>query len=512
MSRRRRKEKERKGEKNMKKKVLSMFLAMTMVAGLVAGGDAATTGTETASGAEEETAESMVQETYNDVPTIEADANESDADYYEKRWEAEVYNYKLIRNIPTTYDTATWDNYCSTANILTTMENPAELNETEQGLVDEAAEARKSLVQTMSFEDSIWYLWNDYMPMAEDAESLEFTLESYDNSDFKPFVVPYLLEDQSQVKGNMIIIAGGGFSSRGNAGEGYPVAAAFNDLGYNCYVLQRRVMPYSPDDIWMDMQRCVRLVRSQVDELGLGGADCIAATGFSGGSATILGAVADFYGDIQPTIIDENYQPDEIDAYSADLTVVFAMYGPNYAGVEDFTGLITDNPNLPAFFIGGGADDTLTYEDDFKLAASVKDRSPAVEIHTFANVGHGFGVGVTGTNSVLWTTLADGFMQQVVAGGKVETESAEVEVPAEYTKTQTFTVPFGFGDTDVTYAANEDESKFYVYFVAFDDTQILEGTITDGKVTVTFDKSGFMSGDAQMIVDSADSNAWNPIE
>lgn len=54
----------------MKKKVLSMFLAMTMVAGLVAGcggsdegttgGNAATTGTETVSGAEEGTAEAVI--------------------------------------------------------------------------------------------------------------------------------------------------------------------------------------------------------------------------------------------------------------------------------------------------------------------------------------------------------------------------------------------------------------------------------------------------------------------
>ena len=61
---------ERKGEKNMKKKVLSMFLTMTMVAGLIAGcggsdektaGDkAATVGTETASGAEEGTKEAVI--------------------------------------------------------------------------------------------------------------------------------------------------------------------------------------------------------------------------------------------------------------------------------------------------------------------------------------------------------------------------------------------------------------------------------------------------------------------
>ena len=467
---------------------------------------------EEISNTESDEQKEVVSETFNDVPVKEVDASESDSDYYQKLWESEVYNYKLIRNIPTAYENESWENYCSVANILTKTENPENLTDTEKELIEKAQKVRKSLVQTKSIEDSIWYLWNNDMPMAEDASELKFTVESYDNSDFKPFLVPYLLEDQSEVKGNMIIIAGGGYSSRGNSGEGYPVAEAFEELGYNCYVLQRRVAPYSEDDIWMDMQRSIRLVRSKIDELKLGGEDCIAASGFSGGSGTILGAIAKYYGDVQPVITDDTYTPDAIDAYSADLTVACTMYGPNYASIQDYQGLVTENENLPAFFIGGGADDDLTYADDFKLAASVKGKAPAVEIHTFANVGHGFGVGITGTNSILWTQLADGFMQQVVSGGKIISASAEVEIPEEYTKKQTYTVKMGFGDADITYVANEDESKFYIYFTAFEDTQILEGTITDGVVTVTYDKTGFMSGDAQMIIDNADKNAWELIQ
>lgn len=108
-------------------------------------------------------------------------------------------------------------------------------------------------------------------------EVSDFTAESYDNADMKPFLVPYLVEDQLAAKGNMIVIAGGGYSSRGNAMEGYPIAEAFQDLGYNAYVLQRRVAPYSQEDTWLDMQRAVRYLRYNADSLGLGGMDCIAA-------------------------------------------------------------------------------------------------------------------------------------------------------------------------------------------------------------------------------------------
>ena len=85
----------------------------------------------------------------------------------------------------------------------------------------------------------------------------------------KPFLVPYLVEDQSTAKGNMIVIAGGGYSSRGNAMEGYPIAEAFRDLGYNAYVLQRRVAPYNNDDIVMDMQRAVRVNQYNAESWGI---------------------------------------------------------------------------------------------------------------------------------------------------------------------------------------------------------------------------------------------------
>lgn len=358
--------------------------------------------------------------TYNDVPTKEVEVSPTDADYYEKLWDVEVYNYKIIRNIPTVYDSASWEEYCSYANIILNFTNPAALTENEKGLVDRATQYRNKLIQTKSLEEGIWYLWGESMPMAEDADSLVFSKESYDNSDFKPFLIPYLLEDQSTVKGNMIIIAGGGYSSRGNRGEGYPIAAAFNELGYNCYVLQRRVAPYSQEDIWMDMQRAIRMVRYEIEENELGGAECIVATGFSGGSATIQGSIVKYYGDIQPTITDPTYQADNIDTYSADLTVVCAMYGPAYdfRNMDGYVGLVTENTKIPAFFIAMGADDELTYEDCFVLADSVKGIAPAVEIHTFANVGHGFGIGRTDTNSMLWIPLADGFITQIINGNE----------------------------------------------------------------------------------------------
>ena len=138
------------------------------------------------------------------------------------------------------------------------------------------------------------------------------------------------------------------------------------------------------------------------------------------------------------------------------------------------------------------------------------------ELHTFANVGHGFGIGLDGTNSVLWMDMADLFLQQVTAGGKASSENSAAaeaaEIPEEYIKSQTYSATFGFGDAQVTCAVNEDGSKFYAYFTAFNELQVLEGIVDEnGIVTVTYDKSGFMKGDAQMIYDLADPDGWTPI-
>ena len=338
--------------------------------------------------------------------------------YYEELLEAERYNFKVIRAIATAYEPEGWKAYVNTAtNSFKVLNNAKELGEKQREKIDRLVELRRALTQVRDEADVIWPLWGDTVPLLVEESALEFKRGNHDNADFRPFLVPYLAEDQSVAKGNLIVVAGGGYTERANQIEGYPVAEAFQMLGYNCYVLQRRVAPYGAKDIWQDMQRAVRVVRHAVAERGLGGGDCVAATGFSGGSATVLGAIANNYGDMLPGDLDGNYTPDEIDRLSSDLDVALCVYGPNYNPSHGgFTGLETDNPNVPAMFLAVGMLDTTgAIDDNITLANSVLERAPLLEYHAFANTRHGFGVGAEGTNSVLWIPMADCFMQQVVA-------------------------------------------------------------------------------------------------
>lgn len=94
---------------------------------------------------------------------------------------------------------------------------------------------------------------------------------------------------------------------------------------------------------------------------------------------------------------------------------------------------------------------------------------------------------------------------------KDKKDSAAVEIPDEYTQFQQYSFEAGFGKTDVTCAVNEDMTKFYISFTAFDEEQVLEGILEDGILTVTYDKTGFMTGEAQVIYNAADPNNWQQI-
>lgn len=91
-----------------------------------------------------------------------------------------------------------------------------------------------------------------------------------------------------------------------------------------------------------------------------------------------------------------------------------------------------------------------------------------------------------------------------------ETTAAEVE----YTQQKVATVTLPFGNVELTCKANEDISAIDITFFAFDEDQQLTGTVTDGKFTPNFDKSGFFGGDAQTMYDGimADAGAWTPVE
>ena len=288
------------------------------------------------------------------------------------------------------------------------------LKQNAEGSREEFIEAQNNIEMKLSVADGVIFLWDkDNIPApAEDAELTDEELDAapLDGVGFVPLIVKCLLDDPSQAKGNIIAISGGAGKNRSNSGEAYPAVDVFNELGYNVFVLQYRIAPYSRIDMGLDTQRAVRLVRYYAEQEGWGGQDMIACAGWSAGASCIMNAVNNFYGDINGTKVDDSYVPDEIDlTVNSDMDVAMPIYG---GGFDEYC----ENPNIPAMYLCVGSEDTVVGPEgemamyDYAIAHGI----PAV-IHIMEGAGHGFGVGQEGAlkgteECALWPGEADQFM------------------------------------------------------------------------------------------------------
>lgn len=454
----------------------------------------------------------MAETTYDDLPFKTVELEESDPNYYVELLAAEIYNYKMIRNYPTLFDKEAWDLAQTAGNLLLTMDS-ANLTDEEKATIVAARDAVAVLSQVQlkpfgGIDGEVLYIWGDDMPVTTENVEAGFTVASYDNSDFRPFLVPYLLAEPASAKGTLIVLSGGGNTSRSNPGEAYKVAPAFNELGYNCFVLQRRVEPYNNEDIVMDLQRSIRYIKYHASEWGIDLENTLlAATGFSGGAGNLCTLMERFYGDITPDAFDSDYVCDEIDAVNSDLDVAI----PIYSGRP----LETDNPNLPHIFTAVGADDNLSgrngYDQCINMFLQMRE-IPNVnpELHVYAQNGHGFGPGNPGTSSMSWIPTADLYMQKVMGLAEVNYEG---EIPEEYVLTQDILVDwFPVGDTTVNVYTNADQSKFLYTFFAFGDNIMVEGILINNHVAdVTYDSAGYFEADAPRMWELVVPSAWVPV-
>lgn len=326
-----------------------------------------------------------------------------------------IRNFKFVQSLELLVEETSYFNYYKAS---------VKLKQGAEGSRENFVEAQNNLTMKLSVADGVYFLWDaDNMPVVDGEVFTEEELDEsqLDGYGFIPLLVKCLIDDPSQAKGNIVAVAGGGMTNRSNSGEAYPAVEVFNDLGYNVFVLQRRIRPYSDEDIFMDMQRAIRIVRYYAEKEGWGGQDMIADMGWSGGAGTVMGAVNNLYGDLNPTKYCSTYVPDEIDAVSSDTDVTMPIYG---GGLQPDNG----NNNLPAIYTCAGSEDGAAKSvqkiyDDF-TALGIPAR-----VDIFEGAGHGFGVGQEGaTHSVpecaLWPGYADEFMQANLGYSKVPTGPA----------------------------------------------------------------------------------------
>lgn len=332
---------------------------------------------------------------------------------YMNEYKSEMDYAKYICNRPTAFEEVSFNAYYQLyySLWLAVESRKHVINEASIQAVYALRAARLALVQPVANpEDVCYYIWNGKMAVEDSIVGKEF-YGTFDNRDFQPFLVKYLVTDQATVKGNVIVIAGGDFTMRNNYAEAYKAAGSFRAMGYNAFVLQRRVKPFASVDSALDLQRSIRYLRYHAAEFGIAKPENMVACGFSDGGTTITFAVENLYGSIQPTVVYPGYIPDEVDQVSSDLSAMLIIYGGSGA-------LETKNTNIPAAFIAvGSQDQTTAVPNSISLYNFVNDSGRNAEMHVFAGAPHdfGFGDGIPGyykgyAGVDQWSKLANTFL------------------------------------------------------------------------------------------------------
>lgn len=211
----------------------------------------------------------------------------------------------------------------------------------------------------------------------------------FDPPGFHPNIVYTPVKQGVKVKGAVLICPGGAFQFRSN-NEGVPVADYLAGLGYQSFVVNYRLRPYTMQEGALDLARAVRYVRSHSTELGINEKD-IAVIGFSAGGILCGELLLNFDGNINGTSIDSKYKPDALDQISANASAVgmiYSFYGRlSFASTDVEKFKVSDLP--PAYFLYGTRD---PFVSQFELCVNaLKQASIPVESHALQGWPHGFG-------------------------------------------------------------------------------------------------------------------------
>ncbi|OUQ23467.1 hypothetical protein B5E77_15540 [Lachnoclostridium sp. An131] len=234
-----------------------------------------------------------------------------------------------------------------------------------------------------------FYLWEEgNMPAVT-----EYTVNngSYaDDPDFRPTVRTFPVPEGTKIKGAVLICAGGAFQYRSDQYEGTPVAEALSERGYQSFVVDYRLRPYTQEEGALDLARAVRFVRSHADEYGIDEED-IAVMGFSAGGILSGEMLLNYDGTVNGTALDESYVPDALDEVSADAAacgMIYSFYGRLSVASTDVEKFRTSD--LPPTYFAYGTRDPFVREFE-KCIAALQEAEIPVESHVLEGMPHGFG-------------------------------------------------------------------------------------------------------------------------
>ena len=168
------------------------------------------------------------------------------------------------------------------------------------------------------------------------------------------------------------------------------MAQALSELGYQSFVVNYRLRPYTQEEGALDLARAVRFVRQNAEVYGIDPSD-IAVMGFSAGGILSGELLLHWDGLTNGSALDPDYVPDALDSISADAAacgMIYAFYGRLSVGSTDVEALRAGE--LPPTFYCYGTEDPF-YHQFLANADAVEAAGVPVERLQLDGMPHGFG-------------------------------------------------------------------------------------------------------------------------
>lgn len=251
-------------------------------------------------------------------------------------------------------------------------------------------------------------LWGKKMPYQLEEE------------EFIPYITPFICEG---AKTAIVVCPGGGYTHRAPH-EGNKVGEWLNSIGVSAFVVEYRVAPYKAPAEGSDVQRAIRVARSQA---GMYGIEKIGVMGFSAGGH--LAATASVHYDKK--LYEET---DEIDQFSArpDFSVlcypVIDMFEYRHNGSRE--NLIGSRPtkslkefyslnlqvteDTPPAFLWHTTDDMgVAPENSMIYAMALASHNIPYELHIYQGGRHGQGLAEENPYLHRWTAALECWMKKM---------------------------------------------------------------------------------------------------
>lgn len=252
-----------------------------------------------------------------------------------------------------------------------------------------------------------------------------------DGPDFMPNMLVYTVPENVQPKGAVMICPGGAFAFRSMQNEGYDIADMLVPMGYQCFIVNYRINPYSMQASATDLQRAIRYVKAHAEDYRIN-PENIALVGFSAGGI-LNGEVLLNWRDLtNGTALDSSYRPDELDnvpVSACAVGMIYSFYGRLSVSMNNVETLRAANLP-PAFYCWGTRDG---FAGQFtQNSNAVKEAGVRVETKVLEGYPHGYG---SGGNASIWGNDFDAFLTPIMQGNSAAINTINADMAANTPET-----------------------------------------------------------------------------